>query len=209
MPSLLPSLQGILYLGTKWMSTSRTETYALLSVAVTTQIERTTFLSAIWVMFRDLDTRKGGLGLQKGGFLYVKKDGKSGDAAVRLAFGETPIIEENPRYSWRIGLCWFLIRRTLVLCLVFMSAQEDKPISRPATVGGPSCWHGRLQGTPSSVVVPSGSGQTKSSCSVSTIGDASAPHAWNIKSWFTFSSNSGIPDRHLAPSGFALNIHSS
>ena len=39
------------------------------------------------------------LGLQEGDILYAK-DGKSGDAFVQLAFGETQIIEENPWYSW-------------------------------------------------------------------------------------------------------------
>ena len=54
-------------------------------------------LVCVWyAVVNNLEER---LGLQKGGILYVK-DGKSGDAAVQLAFGETQIIGENPRYSW-------------------------------------------------------------------------------------------------------------
>ena len=113
--SCLGNSRHIWHLCVWWTSIS----YAL-SVAVTTRTERTTDLSAIWVIFRDLNTRRGGwhvcgdavvnnfaerLGLQEGDILYAK-DGKSGDAFVQLAFGETQIIEENPWYSWWIVICW-------------------------------------------------------------------------------------------------------
>ena len=46
------------------------------------------------------------LGLRKGDLLGVKDKLSSGDAAVRLALGETKIIEENREYFREHGSIW-------------------------------------------------------------------------------------------------------